>query len=160
MACDVSPNVPLTNADSDNLVDETFELRSDSLKANQLRTALYRNEVHDPDTRTDVTGRDGHLLWGGTYTIHIACRKQKLRFGALKGKPACLIVFDMIFTTSLTRSVYRSAMVRISLDDCERADLISQGIEEDDLLKEINDARPRILRFQPSMFVGDRPPAP
>ena len=156
MAQDVDPDASINNADADDLVDETFELQFDGLKANQLRTTLYRNEIHDSDTRTDVTGRDGHLLWGGTYTIHIACRKQKLRFGTFEGKPACLIVFDMVFTTSLTRSVYKSAMVQIALDDCERANLMLKGVEEDDLLDEVNNARPRILRFQPSMFVGDR----
>ena len=156
MAQDVNSDVPTTNLDADDIVDEAFELQFDGLKANQLRTTFYRNDIHNTDTRTDVTGRDGHLLWGGTYTIHIACRKQKLRFGTFEGKPACLIVFDVVFTTSLTRSVYKSAMIQIALDDCERAILIRKGVEEDDLPDQINTARPRVLRFQPSMFVGDR----
>ena len=144
------------DADTDDLVNGTFDLAFDALKANQLSTALYRNDTRDSDTRSDVTGRDGHLLWGGTYTIHIACRKKKLRFGTFEGKPACLVVFDMVFTTSLTRSVYKSAMIQIALDDCERAELIRKGVEEDDLPDEVNNARPRVLRFQSSMFVGDR----
>ena len=31
----------------------------------------------------------------------------------------------------LDRSVYKSAMVQIAFDDCERAELISKGEEED-----------------------------
>lgn len=47
-------------------------------------------------------------------------------------------------------------MVQIAFDDCERAELISKGEEEDNLPDEVSDARPQILKFQPSMFVGDK----
>ena len=159
MAQDLNPC--MTKADvgdenADDLVNATFDLKFDTIKANQLETTIYRNDTHNSDTRSDVAGRDGHLLWGGTYTMHIACRKKKLRFGTFEGKNACVVVFDMVFMTSLTRSVYKSAMVQIAFDDCERAELISKGEEEDDLPDEVIDARPRVLKFQPSMFVGDK----
>ena len=67
-----------------------------------------------------------------------------------------MVVFDMVFTTSLTRSVYKLAMVQIAFDDCERAELISKGEEEVDLPDEVINARPQVLKFQPSMFVGDK----
>ncbi|KAL2043747.1 hypothetical protein N7G274_003266 [Stereocaulon virgatum] len=146
----------MEGADADDLVNITFDLKFDAVKANQLGSTIYRNDTRDSDTRSDVAGREGHLLWGGTYTMHIACRKKKLRFGIFDGKAACLVVFDMVFTTSLTRSVYKSAMVQIAFDDCERAELISNGEEEEDIPDEVINARPQVLKFQPSMFVGDK----
>lgn len=143
-------------ANADDLVDDTFDLEFDSLRANQLGTTVYRNDVRNPDPRSDVAGRDGCLLWGGTYTMRIACRKKKLRFGTFEGEPACLVVFDMAFTTSLRRSVYKSAMIGIAFDDCERAECIKNGEIDDDLTDEVVHARPRVLKFEPSLFIGDR----
>lgn len=47
-------------------------------------------------------------------------------------------------------------MVQIAFDDCEWVELISKGEEEDNLPDEVTDARPQILKLQPSMFVGDK----
>ena len=88
MAQDLSPY--MTKADvgdenADDLLNATFDLKLDTIKANQLGTTIYRNDTRNSDTRSDIAGRDGHLLWGGTYTMHIACRKKKLRFGTFEG---------------------------------------------------------------------------
>ena len=116
MTQDINSELLATGADTDDLIDEKFELQFDGLKANQLRTTLYRNDIRNSDTRTDVTGHDGHLLWGGTYTIHIACRKQKLRFGTFEGSS---MFYSHPFPASLSPFIFYSPNLKLRASEME-----------------------------------------
>jgi hypothetical protein len=144
------------SAMDDDIVNTSLSLDLDVKRANQLGATMYRSEPRKTDTGVDVNGGEGHMLWGGQYNMHVACQKKNLQFGSFEGKDACLVIFDFKFTTSLTDSHFMSAEIRIALDDCERASEISEGGDEDFIRDELIAARPRILQFQPSHFIGPK----
>ena len=142
---------PESAAEKGRVVEFEIELEEHTLLSNQLGSQIYYNSEAEKTglPRELVTRRETS---GKHFLFHVRCQRPK--FGTYDGQPACLIVFDHAFRTSLTKSRFKHARIEILFEDAAMTSLDPDDDADTDAFMEAMKYQPRILDFEPHLFHG------
>ena len=115
----------------------------------QLGNQTYHNttEAERTGPRELVTAKETTRKH---FYLHVRCQQPK--FGTYDGQPACLLVFDHAFRTSLTKSRFKHARIEILFEDAAMTSLDPDDDADADALAEAMKYQPRVLAFEPHKF--------